>query len=65
MRRETNFIMSEKELHSYRLSSLEDPTDEMLEALMEQVGEAARQSNAAAKEIVRQRIAAIKENFPA
>lgn len=57
--------MSEKGLHSYRLSSLEDPTDEMLEALMEQVGEAARQSSAAANEVIRQRIAIIKANLQA
>lgn len=55
--------MSEKELHSYRLSSLEDPSDEMLEALMEKVGEAARQSSAAANEVIRQRIAIIKANL--
>lgn len=57
--------MSEKELHSYRLSSLEDPSDEMLEALMEKVGEAARQSSAAANEVIRQRIAIIKANLQA
>ena len=38
--------MSQQELRSYRLSSLEDPTDEMLQALMEQVGESARRSTA-------------------
>ena len=38
--------MSEQELKSYRLSSLEDPTDEMLQALMEQIGESARKSTA-------------------
>jgi len=36
--------MSEKELRAYRLSSLEDPTDEQLFALMAQVGEAIRKS---------------------
>lgn len=36
--------MSQKELTSYRLSSLQDPTDDMLNAIMEQVGEAARRS---------------------
>ncbi|MCQ2077764.1 MAG: hypothetical protein MJZ20_12195 [Bacteroidaceae bacterium] len=41
--------MSEKELHSFRLSSLEDPSDEMLETLMEQIGEAARKSMADAE----------------
>ena len=38
--------MSQQELTSYRLSSLQDPTDEMLHALMEQVAERARQSTA-------------------
>lgn len=38
--------MSQQELRSYRLSSLEDPTDEMLQAIMEQVGESARRSTA-------------------
>ena len=36
--------MSEKELHSYRLSSLEEPTDEQLFALMEKVGETIQES---------------------
>ena len=36
--------MSQQELRSYRLSSLQDPTDEMLQAIMEQVGESARRS---------------------
>ncbi len=55
--------MSEKELHSFRLSSLEDPTDEMLQAVMEQVGEAARQSSAAADEVVRKRLSEIRANL--
>jgi DNA anti-recombination protein RmuC len=38
--------MSQQELKSYRLSSLEDPTDEMLHAIMEQVAESARRSTA-------------------
>ena len=38
--------MSQQELRSYRLSSLQDPTDEMLQAIMEQVGESARRSTA-------------------
>lgn len=41
--------MSEKEMHSFRLSSLEDPSDEMLETLMKQIGEAARKSMADAE----------------
>lgn len=37
-------------LNTYRLSSLEDPTDEQLHALMEQVAVAARESSRKAKE---------------
>lgn len=36
--------MAEKELRSYRLTSMEEPSDEMLHAIMEQVAEAARES---------------------
>ena len=38
--------MSQQELTSYRLSSLEDPTDDMLYAIMEQVAESAKRSTA-------------------
>ena len=38
--------MSQQELTSYRLSSLQDPTDDMLHAIMEQVAESARRSTA-------------------
>ena len=38
--------MTQQELISYRLSSLQDPTDEMLLAIMEQVAESARRSTA-------------------
>ncbi len=41
--------MSEELLHSYRLTSMEEPTDEMLNAIMEKVAEAARESNARAE----------------
>lgn len=41
--------MSEEVLHSYRLSSLEEPTDEMLNAIMEKVAEAARISTSQAE----------------
>ncbi len=33
--------MSQQELTSYRLSSLQEPTDDMLHAIMEQVAESA------------------------
>ena len=39
-----NRDMSQQELTSYRLSSLQDPTDDMLYAIMEQVAQAARRS---------------------
>ena len=41
-----NNDMSQQELRSYRLASLQEPTDEMLHAIMEQVGESARRSTA-------------------
>lgn len=34
--------MSEKEMNSYRLTSMEDPTDEMLATLMKEVAEEAK-----------------------
>ena len=40
------FNMSQQELTSYRLSSLQDPTEEMLHAIMEQVAESAKRSTA-------------------
>ncbi len=36
--------MSEELLRSYRLTSMEEPTDEMLHAIMEKVAVAARES---------------------
>ena len=60
--------MTKEELRSYRLNSMEEPTDEMLQAIMEGVAEAAKQSSEnAKKELERmkreafQRIAEIKE----
>ena len=38
--------MSQQELTPYRLSSLQDPTDDMLYAIMEQIAESARRSTA-------------------
>ena len=40
------YDMSQQELTSYRLSSLQEPTDDMLHAIMEQVAESARRSTA-------------------
>lgn len=45
--------MSEQQLRSYRLTSLEEPTDEMLHAIMEKVAIAARRSSARADEAKR------------
>lgn len=42
--------MADEELKKYRLSSMEEPSDEMLEALMEKVGEMARESSRKAEE---------------
>lgn len=42
-------IMSKEELRTYRLNSMEEPTDEMLEAIMLGVQEHARQSTIRAK----------------
>ena len=37
--------MSEKEINSYRLTSMEEPTDEMLAYIMHEVAEEAKKSN--------------------
>ena len=42
--------MSEKEINAYRLTSLEEPTDEMLAYIMREVAEEARLSNKEALE---------------
>ncbi len=54
------FTMSTKELQSYRLSSLEEPTDEMLLAIMEQVAESARKSSAKVREEIFRRLEQIR-----
>jgi len=53
-------IMSQQELRSYRLTSLEEPTDEMLLAIMEQVAEAVRLSTAKADAYVKEQFEKIK-----
>lgn len=57
--------MAEKELRSYRLTSMEEPSDEMLHAIMEQVAEAARESTkraeAAMQRMLEETIDKIKE----
>lgn len=52
--------MSKQELQSYRLSSLEEPTDEMLQAIMEQVAESARQTSAKVRAEIQRRFDLIK-----
>ena len=42
-------IMSEQELKKYRLTGIEEPTDEQLEALMHAAGEEARRRSAEAE----------------
>ncbi len=37
--------MSEREINAYRLTSLEEPTDEMLAYIMREVAEEARRTN--------------------
>lgn len=49
--------MSEKQLRSYRLTSLEEPTDEMLHAIMEKVAAAALESTKRAEEAKRRMLA--------
>ncbi len=41
----TQFIMSEKELNSYRLTIFDEPTDEMLSAIMREAAEEAKNEN--------------------
>ncbi|MBO7367168.1 MAG: hypothetical protein J6U24_01010 [Paludibacteraceae bacterium] len=38
--------MTPEELNSYRFTSYDDPTDEMLEAIMHEAGEEVRHNNA-------------------
>ena len=41
------YDMTKKELNSYRLTSLEEPSDEMLSALMKEVAKEAKESTEA------------------
>ncbi len=46
--------MSPNELHSYRLTSMDEPSDEMLDAIMDGVAkEALKSSQAASRELER------------
>lgn len=55
--------MSEELLRSYRLTSMEEPTDEMLHAIMEKVAAAARESSARAQEAKRRMLAETVSNI--
>ncbi|MDB9150919.1 hypothetical protein [Parabacteroides distasonis] len=48
---------------TYRLSSLEDPTDEQLYALMEQVAIAARESSLRAEMELKRRMQEVREKL--
>ena len=54
-------IMSEKEINQYRLTSMEEPTDEMLAYIMHEVAVEARTSNEAALDRYFSEIAAIHQ----
>ena len=52
------------EIHKrYRLTSTEDPTDEMLHALMEDVAQAARESSAKAEAEKKSRLQAVAKEI--
>lgn len=55
--------MSEETLRSYRLTSMEEPTDEMLHAIMEQVAEAARESTKRVEDFKRQMMERTRANI--
>ncbi len=50
---------------TYRLNSLEEPTDEQLHALMEQVAIAARESSRKAEMELKRRMQEVKEKLKA
>ena len=52
--------MSEKEINAYRLTSLEEPTDEMLAYIMREVAEEARETN---EEAMKRYFMEIKEMY--
>ena len=54
--------MTQKELRSYRLNSSEEPTDEMLHAIMLGVQETARQSTIKADNEIKRRFTEMENN---
>jgi len=55
--------MEEKDVKAYRLNSLEEPTDEQLAYVMEQVGEDARKSSERAQKELQRRMAALEKQL--
>lgn len=51
----------ENSLKSYRLTSMEEPSDDQLTALMEQVGEDARESSRRAQAELRRRMEEVRK----
>lgn len=51
-----------EDLKSYRLNSLEEPTDEQLNALMTQVGEAAKESYRHAQAELNRRMTELRQS---
>ena len=60
---ENQDIMSEEKLRSYRLTSMEEPTDEMLQAIMEQVAESARESSRRVEDFKRKMMERTRANI--
>lgn len=56
------YTMTQEELRSYRLTSMEEPSDEMLQAIMEQVAESARRSTAKFQAELHRRFEAIHKS---
>ena len=54
--------MTQKELRSYRLNSSEEPTDEMLHAIMLGVQETARKSTIKAENEIKRRFREMENN---
>ena len=48
-------------IDTYKLTSMEEPTDEVLQALMEKVAQAARESNAKAEAEKRRRLQSVAD----
>ena len=50
-------------IDTYKLTSMEEPTDEVLQALMEKVAQAARESNAKAEAEKRRRLQTVADEI--